>query len=213
MRANWSLPEGLHLRLPTEAEWEYACRAGTDTDYYTGDGAAALFDAGWYGENSGRSTHPVRSATKRPNAFGLWDMHGNVWEWCQDAWYRGAYTQHGALGLDPIVERGQDALRVCRGGSWFSTAGVCRSAIRHWNHPGSRSGGRGFRLRLSSGPVKNRLEQESSEGAERSGVPEGATGGGAGGRVQVDPYADLQVPPRSGSKNFSHRGKSGGRAL
>ncbi|MCH2155346.1 MAG: formylglycine-generating enzyme family protein [Opitutales bacterium] len=174
LRANWNLPEGLHLRLPTEAEWEYACRAGTDTDYYAGDGAAALSDAGWYDENSGISTHPVRSATKRPNAFGLWDMHGNVWEWCQDDWgvdlfEIGAYRNRGFQKDNAIAdETGQaNARRVPRGGSWFNSAGDCRSAFRFRDHPGFRSRIRGFRFCLSSGPVEN---QPASGDAGASGA-------------------------------------------
>lgn len=70
------------LDLPTEAQWEYACRAGTDTDYHTGDGEAAMSAAGWYTENSESQTHDVGS--KARNAFRLYDVHGNVWEWCRD---------------------------------------------------------------------------------------------------------------------------------
>ena len=160
--------------MPTEAEWEYACRAGTDTDYYAGDGAAALSDAGWYDENSGISTHPVRSATKRPNAFGLWDMHGNVWEWCQDDWgvdlfEIGAYRNRGFQKDNAIAdETGQaNARRVPRGGSWFNSAGDCRSAFRFRDHPGFRSRIRGFRFCLSSGPVEN---QPASGDAGASGA-------------------------------------------
>jgi formylglycine-generating enzyme required for sulfatase activity len=79
------LPAGYIAGLPTEAQWEYACRAGTETEFYTGDGEAALQEARWFGEDVDKgSTHPVR--LKKPNAFGLYDMHGNVDEWRRDAW-------------------------------------------------------------------------------------------------------------------------------
>lgn len=137
---------GLNYSLPTEAEWEYACRAGSRaafgrgeiTELYCGHDPV-LWDTGWYCGNSGRRTRPI--ATKAPNAWGLYDMHGNVGEWCLD-WY-GDYPAKAST--DP---RGPESGpgRVVRGGSWFSNAGNCRSAARfHWP-PGSRSDAIGFRL-------------------------------------------------------------------
>ncbi|MDG2222105.1 MAG: formylglycine-generating enzyme family protein, partial [Rubripirellula sp.] len=121
-------------RLPTEAEWEFACRAGTMTRYNFGDNESSLSRHGWSKDNSGRKTHPVGS--KIANPFGLHDMHGNVLEWCNDR--RGSYPSGSVtdpVGLKP------GSVRVYRGGSWFSTAGFCRSALRNWSLPSRRSNG------------------------------------------------------------------------
>ncbi|MBQ4142723.1 MAG: formylglycine-generating enzyme family protein, partial [Thermoguttaceae bacterium] len=123
--------------LPTEAQWEYACRAGT-TGAYAGD----LGEMGWYG-SSGGGTHPV--GQKKPNAWGLYDMHGNVWEWCQD-WY-GSYTTSPTS--DPTGPN-SGSYRVFRGGSWYSGAQFCRSAYRDWSAPDFRYVNLGFRLVLAS---------------------------------------------------------------
>ena len=116
---------GKTYRLPTEAEWEYACRAGTTTPYYFGDDANQLGDYAWYIGNSQGTTHPV--GQKKPNAWGLYDMSGNVWEWCEDNWhdnYIGAPTDGSAW-----IENGDD-YQIVRGGSWFRDPDVCRSAYR-----------------------------------------------------------------------------------
>ncbi|MDR1315346.1 MAG: formylglycine-generating enzyme family protein [Spirochaetales bacterium] len=107
-------------RLPTEAEWEYACRAGTTTPYSSG---GSVDSAGWYWNNSGQTTRPV--GQKQPNAWGLYDMHGNVWEWCWD-WY-GEYPD-GAQADPSGAASGSG--RVLRGGSWGSDARILRSANR-----------------------------------------------------------------------------------
>jgi formylglycine-generating enzyme required for sulfatase activity len=112
-------------RLPTEAEWEYACRAWTSTRFSYGDDPdySNLDQYGWFDVNSGNMTHPV--GQKLPNPWGLYDMHGNVWEWCQD-WY-GLYP--GGIALDPQGSpMGSD--RVFRGGVWRKPAEFCRSALR-----------------------------------------------------------------------------------
>ncbi len=128
---------GKTYRLPTEAEWEYACRAGT-----TGPYAGNLDEMGWYGNNSGNKTHPV--GTKQPNGFGLYDMHGNVWEWCMD-WYSENYYSQSPSADPTGPSTGSD--RVFRGGSWFNgLAQYCRSAIRGGGAPDDRGHDLGFRL-------------------------------------------------------------------
>ncbi|MDM8550089.1 SUMF1/EgtB/PvdO family nonheme iron enzyme [Desulfobacterales bacterium HSG2] len=131
-------------RLPTEAEWEYACRADTKTAYYFGNNSYRLSQYAWYRGNSGDRTHPVGKL--RPNPWGLYDMHGNVWEWCRD-WY-GEYPS-GTVTDPTRPDRG--SYRVLRGGGWGGTAGHCRSANRHDNLPGKRGSSLGLRLALSPG--------------------------------------------------------------
>ena len=117
VRPKSKLGEGpLNVGLPSEAQWEYACRAGTDTEYATGDGEAALHDAGWYTGNSNDETHDV--GLTLANRFGLYDMHGNVWEWCADAFDEHAYKKRVNDVCDPFIDGDNDANRVIRGGSW-----------------------------------------------------------------------------------------------
>lgn len=127
------------FRLPTEAEWEYACRAGTQTAYSFGRRTADLDEYAWYDGNSGSSPHQV--GTKEPNPWGLYDMHGNVWEWCGD-WY-GPYGKDGQT--DPAGATA-GTYRVYRGGSWGRPSGCCRSAHRSGCSPSYRLGDLGFRL-------------------------------------------------------------------
>ena len=131
-------------RFPTEAEWEYACRAGTEGAY---SGTGDLDDMGWYDGNSDGRTHPV--GEKEPNAWGFHDMHGNVYEWCGD-WY-GSYP-HGVVTDPEGPSSGGN--RVLRGGCWIDFAGLCRSAFRVSRDPGDGSYdvGFGFRLCCSAGP-------------------------------------------------------------
>jgi len=123
-------------RLPTEAEWEYACRAGTTTAYNTGDTISA--DDAWYSANSGSKTHEV--GLKPANAWGLYDMHGNVWEWCWD-WYGSSLSD----GTDPVGP-GLGSSRVKRGGGWCDVAQNLRSACRSRTYPWDRDDYLGFRL-------------------------------------------------------------------
>ena len=126
-------------RLPTEAEWEYAARAGTQTAYSFGPEASGLGAYGWYAGNSDSGPHPV--GRKRPNGWGLYDMHGNVWEWVAD-WY-GDYSS--GLVTDPHGSA-TGAGRVYRGGGWNSAARYCRAANRLHDAPGDRINSLGFRL-------------------------------------------------------------------
>jgi formylglycine-generating enzyme required for sulfatase activity len=126
------------FRLPTEAEWEYACRAGSDTAYCYGDDPVSLEEYAWYEKNSGRRTHPV--AQKKPNVWGLYDMHGNVYEWCQD-WL-------GEYPAEPVTNpQGPQtgSFRVLRGGSWYYFQGLARCAARYWDDPYVRDNNIGFR--------------------------------------------------------------------
>lgn len=127
------------LRLPSEAEWEYGCRAGSTGAYCYGDEESRLGEFAWFDANAGTATHAV--GEKLPNAWGLHDVHGNVWEWVHDT-YRGSYS--GAPTDGRATEAGSYG-RVGRGGSWSYGAGSCRAANRNWNAPGYRNGNLGFR--------------------------------------------------------------------
>jgi len=129
-------------RLPTEAEWEYACRAGTTTNFGFGDDDSNLDDYAWFRENSAEKTHPVGG--KKPNAWGLYGMHGNVGEWCQD--WKEDYPEDAVT--DPTGPA-SGLYRVIRGGSYLKPAGICRSASRGWYSPSSRYFISGVRVSLS----------------------------------------------------------------
>jgi formylglycine-generating enzyme required for sulfatase activity len=129
-------------RLPTEAEWEYAARAGSDALYSFGDNANNLSKYAWYGnEGYGGRTSPVRY--KQPNAWGLYDMQGNVWEWVQD-WYSDSYYANSPENDPKGPETGK--FKVYRGGSWVAKAANLRTSIRFSGLPNSRSRDIGFRL-------------------------------------------------------------------
>jgi formylglycine-generating enzyme required for sulfatase activity len=160
-RSAGRLPSGWHYTLPTEAQWEYACRAGTTTRYGFGDAESDLPEYAWIEKNAKAAgeeyAHQV--GQKKANGFGLHDMHGNVMEWCRD-WYSDKLPG----GTDPVVKAGQatdlgeglaakapatgGAARVFRGGNWFSGGGFCRSAARGKRTPGFRLFNLGFRVAL-----------------------------------------------------------------
>jgi len=130
------------VRLPTEAEWEYACRAGSKTEFSFGDADEGIGDYVWSSANKkGDATHPV--GQKKPNAWGLFDMHGNVEEWCSD-WWCGVYPK-GAV-TDPQGPASGEEYRVLRGGAWFNNRVVCRSASRDGFNPNIRIINGGIRV-------------------------------------------------------------------
>ena len=141
------LPAGYRFDLPTEAQWEYACRAGTTTALNNGknltndERCPNLDNVAWYCGNSGSKTHSV--GQKKPNAWGLYDMHGNVWEWCND--WHGGYPSGSVT--DPTGPA-SGVYRVLRGGNCYIPAKYCRSAYRYISNPTNRVYGVGFRVAL-----------------------------------------------------------------
>jgi formylglycine-generating enzyme required for sulfatase activity len=129
------------FRLPSEAEWEYTCRAGTETIFYFGDDVERLSDYAWYSENSRHKTHPVGQL--QPNAYGLYDMLGNVWEWCADLWHD---SYQGASADGSVWAESGGSVRVLRGGSWDNEPRGVRSANRLDRALAGRRGDIGFRL-------------------------------------------------------------------
>lgn len=147
-KAAGRLPEGYEYTLPTEAQWEYACRAGTSTELNSGKNLTDwtecpnVDELGWYGCNSNKQTHPV--GQKKPNAWGFYDMSGNVWEWCLD-WYE-KYSPEAVT--DPAGPA-NGAYRVLRGGGWYNNACICRSAYRYNRNPSRYYSNIGFRVVLT----------------------------------------------------------------
>ncbi len=149
--------DGTGYRLPTEAEWEFACRAGTTTKYWIGDKDDGLAQAGWYGTNSGGRTHA--KGELKANPLGLHDIHGNVWELVEDAW---ELTSYGPFTEKPAINPGSpasaEANRVMRGGNWLNPATVCWSAARLDNYPANRANMIGFRVALPADAVREALK-------------------------------------------------------
>ncbi len=150
-----ALVEGGGFRLPTEAEWEYAARAGTATAYTFGNDGSVLGDFAWWKSNSGGETHPV--GAKKANPWGLFDMQGNVWEWCADVFDEGPYNF--AAGGGPIDDyrtigaEGGSRYQVIRGGSYAFSERFCRSAVRSGFDPWQTNCDVGFRLARDAAPA------------------------------------------------------------
>ena len=132
---------GKNFRLPTEAEWEFAARGGNQSRHTQFSGSSRIDDVAWYKDNSDNKTHPVK--TKQPNELGIYDMSGNVWEWCLD--WSGRYSSYAQT--DPTG--GGGSYRVYRGGSWYDSPRNCRSSCRASTTPTYSSNDRGLRLVLS----------------------------------------------------------------
>lgn len=161
------LPEerkaGRVYRLPTEAQWEYACRAGSRTAYSFGESSELLGDYAWFNKNSGKNgdpfekqTHPV--GQKKPNAWRLYDMHGSVNEWCSDL--------YGDFPITPVRDPtgpSEGKSHVLRGGSWFLSGGYCRSASRGWAGPASWYFNLGFRVALSPSEIPESPEESDGQ--------------------------------------------------
>jgi len=144
-RSAGRLPSGYEYRLPTEAEWEYAARGGTKSKGCTYAGSEKVGDVAWYSENSGGTTHAVGG--KGANEVGLYDMSGNVWEWCLD-WYDAEYYKKTNGASDPVNLQ-KASYRVIRGGCWCFSAGLVRSANRDGDGPSAADGDLGFRVCLA----------------------------------------------------------------
>ena len=182
--------------LPTEAQWEYACRAGSTAHYCFGDDEARLGEYAWYSDNSGRETHPV--GEKKPNAWGLYDIHGNVWEWCQD-WYDGGYYAKSPADdpTGPAAGSIADHVgpnRVIRGGSRHLDGGDCRSASRINGAPWQPASFLGLRVSLvpavgpggetNSSPKELTVDLKEPQPSEQGKARQTA---GAGGKTDSSP--------------------------
>ncbi len=199
------------LRLPYEAEWEWACRAVRRTDgkyqactwefnglNHFGDGEPAPEKCGWFENNSESSTQRV--GQKDPNALGLYDMHGNVREWCTDLWlgnYSGYWDGITMQELISVNSGGGNGLRVFRGGSWYDSAWWCQSAYRDVRRPVYRNWFQGFRVGLFPGPNRassSKTQADWEQRREAGTLRESA-------ESQRDGFSSISLPPRSG-RNF-----------
>lgn len=149
---------GNGYRIPTEAQWEFACKAGTTTKYWCGDSEDLLRQAAWIGSTAGGRTHAVGELPANP--FGLYDTHGNVWEWVRDGWGREHYAEVAAQpAIDPSYPLTGAFQRVLRGGNWLAAPAMCRSSYRHADAPTIQDWGLGFRVSLPVDAVKIAISQ------------------------------------------------------
>lgn len=153
----------LKYRLPTEAEWEYACKAGSDTEYFFGDDESELSDYAWFKDNSNGDTHPV--ATKMPNSWGLYDMHGLVLEWCWDDW---SYRQSDQT-IDPRVIN-DDLRNVVKGGSWIARDFRCVPYYRYGIHGDWCLAHVGFRPVLEASGVAKILRMRAAKNPKAAAI-------------------------------------------
>ena len=183
-----TLLEGTGYRLPTEAEWEYACRAGTTTRFWSGDKDEDLIQAGWFAGNSGRRTHAAGEL--KANPFGLSDVHGNVWEWCSDL-----TDAYGVGSVSDPGGRSEGSIRVRRGGCFFLEATYGRSADRDTFEPSSRGDFLGFRAVLIADAVKELLTRERESEAGLTPPPAKAPFNAAQAQAHQQAWAaSLKVP-------------------
>ncbi|MBQ5751895.1 MAG: SUMF1/EgtB/PvdO family nonheme iron enzyme, partial [Bacteroidaceae bacterium] len=151
------LPAGRKFRLPTEAEWEYAARGGNQTKCYQYSGSNTLNDVAWYDSNSGSKTHPVKQ--KQPNKLGIYDMSGNVYEWCSDR-----FAGYSSSAQTNPTGPSSGSFRVLRGGSWCNNALRCRVAVRYSYTPDSRRYNFGLRLVFDGGALEQRSASSAQSG-------------------------------------------------
>jgi formylglycine-generating enzyme required for sulfatase activity len=206
---------GMIATLPTEAQWEYACRGAKEddwamTDYFNGDGDAALDQVGWYDKSYQVATSSVDSK-REPNAWGLYDCHGNVWEWCWDDWDADAYRKRVDGVVDPCVpsravrwqdrDNSNNADRVFRGGSWGVSARGCRAAFRFRFRPDFRGRYQGFRVcLLAPGPQPSQPGGEvGSESSPSQARRQAEAGNGDDGEIDLS-RTRVNTMPRSGEK-------------
>jgi formylglycine-generating enzyme required for sulfatase activity len=186
--------DGAGYRLPTEAEWEFACRAGTTTKYWIGDKDEDLPQAGWFNANSGNRSHAVGEL--KANPFGLFDIHGNVWEWVHDGWDPTYYRQFQEKpALDPNGPSSAGSLHAVRGGVWIIAASYCRASDRAAHDPTRRGHDFGFRAALVVEAVKQAIK-------DRDAKPTNSTTGWQGWPKDAPPPA---IAPYNSDKAREHQ--------
>jgi sulfatase modifying factor 1 len=179
------------MLLPTESQWEYACRASTTSMYYNGDDDAAIDAIGWYQKNSGVSPMPV--GQKQPNAFGLLDMSGNVYQWCRDV-YNNYPTETLIDPLQELPPQGEKLRNVLRGGSWMRPTKRCRSAARYRATPGTRNAENGFRVATLDGVPLSVLPTDGAEHYKAESDSPASTPATADGQNTATPSTETQYP-------------------